>query len=60
MSARILDLHYWNEEMYFLRKINIYILTSIDGANGVNAVYAYMAQPFLLTMSTGSNYIRRC
>ena len=44
--------------MYFL-KTNIYILTSIDGANDVNAADACMAQPFyqlrqLVTTATTS------
>ena len=47
MSARILNLHYWNKETYFL-KTNIYILTSIDGANDVNAADACTVQPFFI------------
>ena len=48
----------WNKETYFLEN-NIYILTSLDRANDVNACTAH---PFLSATSTSSNsnYIRRC
>ena len=54
VSALILGLHYWDKETHFL-KTNIYILTSTDRANDVNAADACMVQPFLSVMSTSSN-----